>query len=481
MVIIDIIRLGGDCMEDKLENKKIKDLKESLFYKRSTGWKKTKKSTYKKVFDFADDYKKFLNEVRTERETVSYFENKAHKHGYENNKSGLMLINNRGKNLMLIKRGKKPITDGVRIIASHVDSPRIDLKQIPMYEENNLLFFHTHYYGGIKKYQWANIPLEIRGIIIDKDGKKIQIKLGRNEGITFVVPDLCPHLSHKLQDDKKSGEVITGENLALLAGSIPETDTDDKDLVKLHLLKLLNEKYHITENDFISSELEVVPAMEAMDLGIDRSMIAGYGQDDRICAYASCKALFDSETPLYTTIVFLSDKEEIGSDGATGMNSLFLIRGLHEAAYAFGTAVDEAGMLELLSKSGAVSADVNGAVNPLYKSVYEEDNASFLGSGIVVTKFTGHGGKYMANDADAEWVFHIRNIFDKADIVWQTGELGKVDEGGGGTVAKFLARYGINVIDAGPALISMHSPYEISSKIDLYESYRAYKQFIMEG
>lgn len=463
------------------ESKKIDDLKKSLFYKRSTGWKKTKRSDYKKVFDFADSYKIFLNGVRTERETVSYFQNEARKQGYENKKSGLMFINNRGKNLMLIKKGKQPITDGVRIIASHVDCPRIDLKQIPMYEEDNLLFFHTHYYGGIKKYQWANIPLEMRGIIIDKNGNTIQIKLGKDEGMTFVVPDLCPHLSHKVQDDKKSGEIITGENLSLLAGSIPETNDDGKDMVKLHLLKLLNEKYHITENDFITSELEIVPAMEALDLGIDRSMIAGYGQDDRICAFASCKALFESETPLYTTIVLLADKEEIGSDGATGMNSLFLIKGIYEVAQELGTPVDEAGMLELLSKSGAISADVNGALNPLYKSVYEKDNASFLGSGIVMTKFTGHGGKYMANDADAEWVSHIRTIFDKADIVWQTGELGKVDEGGGGTVAKFLAKYGMNVIDAGPALISMHSPYEISSKIDLYESYRAYKQFIEKG
>ncbi len=463
-----------------MKDKKIADLREKVEYKRKKGWEGVTGKTEKKVFDFAEQYKRFLNDNKTERETVSYYKKRAEEHDYKEESKSKLLLTNRGKNLMLIRKGSKPITDGVRIIASHVDCPRIDFKQNPLYEDTDLAFFHTHYYGGIKKYQWTNIPLELRGTVITKDGKRIYLKLGQDEGTIFVVPDLCPHLSRKTQGDKKAGEIITGENLALLAGSMPEQGKG-KALVKLHILKLLNEQYGIIEEDLISSELEAVPAMQVMDLGIDRSMIAGYGQDDRICAFSSAEALFDTGIPLYTTIVFLADKEEIGSEGATGMNSMFLIRGIYRAAAAFGTVLNESDMLELLSKSGALSADVNAAVNPLYKSVYENDNASFVGRGIVVTKFTGHGGKYMANDADAEWVSHIRRIFNEGKIVWQTGELGKVDEGGGGTVAKFLAKYGMNVIDAGPALLSMHSPYEVSSKIDLYETYRAYKQFITQG
>ncbi len=463
-----------------MKDKKIADLKKKVEYKRKKGWEGVSSKTEKKVFDFAEQYKRFLNDNKTERETVSYYKKRAEEHEYREESKSKLLLTNRGKNLMLIRKGSKPITDGVRIIASHIDCPRIDFKQNPLYEDTDLAFFHTHYYGGIKKYQWTNIPLELRGTVITKDGKRIYIKLGQDEGTVFVVPDLCPHLSHKTQGDKKAGEIITGENLALLAGSIPEQGKG-KALVKLHILKLLNEQYGMIEEDLISSELEAVPAMQVMDLGIDRSMIAGYGQDDRICAFSSAEALFDARTPLYTTIVFFADKEEIGSEGATGMNSMFLIRGIYRAAAAFGTVLNESSMLELLSKSGALSADVNAAVNPLYKSVYENDNASFMGRGIVVTKFTGHGGKYMANDADAEWVSHIREIFNEGKITWQTGELGKVDEGGGGTVAKFLAKYGMNVIDAGPALLSMHSPYEVSSKIDLYETYRAYKQFITQG
>jgi len=463
-----------------MKDKKIDELKKKLEHKRKKGWENLSAKKEKEIFGFAEQYKRFLNENKTERETVLYYKNRAQQHSYSENSSEKLIVSNRGKNLMLIRGGKKPINEGVRIIASHVDCPRIDLKQNPLYEDSDLAFFHTHYYGGIKKYQWANIPLEIRGTVITKGEKQINVRIGEQEGAIFVVPDLCPHLSRKTQNDKKAPEVITGENLALLVGSMPEQG-EGKDLVKLHILKILNQNYGIVEEDLISSELEVVPAMKAMDLGIDKSMVAGYGQDDRICAFASAEALFDAETPLYTTIVFFADKEEIGSDGATGMNSMFLIRGIYKAAAAFGSSLNESDLLDLLSKSGALSADVNGAVNPLYKSVYENDNASFLGRGIVVTKFTGHGGKYMANDADAEWVGHIREILNKADILWQTGELGKVDEGGGGTVAKFLARYGMNVIDAGPALISMHSPYEVSSKVDLYETYRAYKQFIEEG
>ncbi|HDO22247.1 MAG TPA: aminopeptidase, partial [Nitrospirae bacterium] len=324
-----------------MEDKKLEKLRKKLGYERKSGWESVKGD---EVFSFAEAYKEFLSEVKTEREAVHYFVQRAAGLGFSENSSDRISIANRGKNLMLVRKGRKPVADGIRIIASHIDCPRIDLKQVPVYEDNDLAFFHTHYYGGIKKYQWANIPLEIRGTVIDKDGKAVSVRLGQNEGMVFVVPDLCPHLSHKAQDDKKATEVITGENLSLLAASIPE-EGKGKDRVKLHLLKLLNEKYGIVEEDLISSELEAVPAMSAMDLGIDRSMIAAYGQDDRICAFTSCEAFFDVEEPEYTAVVFLADKEEIGSEGSTGMNSLFLIRGLYRAARTFGEKLDEGSML----------------------------------------------------------------------------------------------------------------------------------------
>ncbi len=452
-----------------MSKKKNEELKKKLSYENKNGWDLSH-SSKDKVFKFSEKYKEFIGKCKTERETVNFVFDEFEK---KKKKEDITVIN-RGKNIALIRLGSE---NGMKLIASHIDAPRIDIKQKPLFEETDIALLHTHYYGGIKKYQWFNIPLAIHGVVVKENGEKTDITIGEDDrDPVFVIPDLLPHLSHKVIDEKKVKEAFDAEKMNLIVGSIP-FDKDEKDAVKLNILNILYEKYGIKEEDFISSELEIVPALKPRDIGFDRGFIAAYAQDDRICAYCSKEAFFDAKRNAKTVVALMIDKEEIGSDGNTGAKSRFLMDVVIEILKAQNRDVTFESIGEFFKNSEVLSADVNGAVNPMYKEVHEKDNASYINKGVVMTKFTGHGGKYMANDASAEFVGKIRKIFNEADVNWQTGELGKVDEGGGGTIAKYLASWNMDVIDCGPALLSMHSPYEISSKTDLYETYKAYKAF----
>ncbi len=446
---------------------KKKDDKESKYaYKKKSAWEILSKEQIKKAFDFSEDYKKFLNEAKTERESIVFIENTA-------KKAKKKIFVNKDKEAAIVIPGKKPILDGLRIVISHVDSPRLDLKQVPLYEESscNCALFETHYYGGIKKFQWVVIPLALHGVVVTKNGKKINFNLGEKENDPiFAVPDLLPHLSHKVQDDKKIDDAITGESLDILVGSEPAKG-DYSDKIKTAIIEKLYKDYGIIEEDFVSAELEAVPAFKAKDLGFDRSMVAAYGQDDRSCAYSSLQAILDLEKPDYTCVALFVDKEEIGSEGNTTAQVTTFLRSIIRQ---LDTKVD---VDSVMLKSKVISADVNAAVTPNYTEVFELKNASTLGYGVVMSKFTGHGGKYSANDASAEYVGEIRAMLNKNKIPWQTAELGKVDNGGGGTVAKYFSRLGMEVIDLGPAVMSMHAPYEITSKVDIYSAYLAYKAF----
>ncbi len=452
-----------------MSKKKNEELKKKLSYENKNGWDLSRTSK-DKVFKFAEKYKDFIGKCKTERETVNFVFDEFEK---KKKKDDIIVIN-RGKSIALIRLGSK---NGMKLVASHIDAPRIDIKQNPLFEETDIALLHTHYYGGIKKYQWFNIPLAIHGVVVKENGEKINITIGEDDSDpVFVIPDLLPHLSHKVIDEKKVKEAFDAEKMNLIVGSIP-FDKDEKDAVKLNILNILYEKYGIKEEDFISSELEIVPALKPRDIGFDRGFIAAYAQDDRICAYCSKEAFFDAKKNEKTVVALMIDKEEIGSDGNTGAKSRFLMDVVIEIMKAQNREATFESIGEFFKNSEVLSADVNGAVNPMYKEVHEKDNASYINKGVVMTKFTGHGGKYMANDASAEFVGKIRKIFNDANVNWQTGELGKVDEGGGGTIAKYLASWNMDVIDCGPALLSMHSPYEISSKTDLFETYKAYKAF----
>jgi aspartyl aminopeptidase len=444
-----------------------KDKESKFAYKKKSAWEILSKEKIKKSFDFCEDYKKFLDLAKTEREAVEYINNKA-------KKSKKKIIINRGKEAAIIVPGKKPITHGLKIVISHIDSPRLDLKQIPLYEEgsSNVALFETHYYGGIKKFHWVVIPLALHGVVFKKDGKKVTFSLGEKESDpVFAVPDLLPHLSHKVQDTKKVSEAITGESLDIIIGSEPAKG-DFSDKIKTSVLNKLNKDYGITEEDFVSAELEAVPAFKARDMGFDKSLVSSYGQDDRACAYTALQAILNLKNPEYTSIALFVDKEEIGSEGnATAQVTTFL----RSVIKSIDSKVD---VDSVMLKSKVISADVNAAVTPNYTDVFELKNASTLGGGVVMSKFTGHGGKYSANDASAEYVSEIRTILNKEKIPWQTAELGKVDNGGGGTVAKYFSRLGMEVIDLGPAVMSMHSPYEITSKVDIYSTYLAYLAFL---
>jgi aspartyl aminopeptidase len=443
-----------------------------------SGWKRKTKQEIKNIFEFCEGYKNFLNLAKTERESVRFIENRLglSDFGSEPNHFRTLSIN-KGKSAMAFIRGEKPLVEGLNIVVAHIDAPRLDLKQNPLYEDVDLALLRTHYYGGIKKYHWVAIPLAIHGVVIKKDGRKVELAIGEGDNDpVFVIDDLLPHLSRKIQDEKKLSEAIEGEKLTVLFGSMPLTGTE-KESVKKGILKLLNDTYGIVEEDFISAELEIVPAFKARDVGIDKSMVGGYGQDDRACAYALLEALCDTRDPRRPCLAIFTDKEEIGSEGSTGIQSNFLQIFLYDILEGLGMKADEALVRRMLYKSKAISADVNGALNPTYQDVHEKQNACLMGYGICVTKFTGHMGKSGASDANAEYVSEIRSLFDREGILWQTGELGKVDAGGGGTVAKFLALYGMDIIDCGTPILTMHSPFEVSSKLDLFETYRAFKVF----
>lgn len=458
----------------------------------TNGWLNLENNRIDEINHFCEDYKHFLNAGKTERQCVKAAIAEAKQHGFRPIEEFEQLVAgdkvyfiNRNKNVVLTVVGKRPICEGIRFVVSHIDSPRLDLKPNPMYEKNELALMRTHYYGGIKKYQWASRPLALHGVVVTKSGRTVDIVIGEDpQDPVFTIPDLLPHLDKKVQRERNAAEVLKGEELQIIVGSVPMSFDDEKikDKVKQHILIKLHEKYEITEPDFISAELMLVPAGDARDVGIDQGIVGAYGQDDRICAYTSLEAILEIPTPEQTAVCFLVDKEEIGSSGATGLESRYLEFFTGELLIRqAGTQYNDQMLRRCLWKSYALSSDVNAGLNPLFESVHDAQNASKLGYGLVLTKYTGHGGKAGSNDADAEYVAALRRIFDDHEITWQTGLLGKVDEGGGGTVAKYLAHYGINTIDAGAALLSMHSPFELSSKFDIYELYRAYKTFYTEA
>ena len=447
---------------------KNKDNKESKYaYKKKTAYEIFTKNQIKLAYTFCNDYKNFLNESKTEREASDNILKIA-------KKAKKKVIANKGKCVAILNKGKKPVKDGIKIVISHIDSPRLDIKQNPLYEESNsnVALLETHYYGGIKKYQWVVIPLALHGVVFTKTGKKIDFTIGEKESDpVFSVPDLLPHLSHEAQDKKTLDKAITGESLDILVGNEP-LKGDYSDKIKTAIIEKLHKDYGIEEEDFVSAELEAVPCFKSRDLGFDRSMIVAYGQDDRACAYSSLKASIDLKDQNYSVISLFVDKEEIGSEGNTAAQVNTFLRSLIKE---LDPKVD---IDSVMLKSKVISADVNAAVTPNYIEVFELKNASTLGNGVVMSKFTGHGGKYSANDATAEYVSEIRNMLNKEKIPWQTAELGKVDNGGGGTVAKYFSRLGMEVIDLGPAVMSMHSPYEVTSKVDIYSTYLAYKAFM---
>ena len=454
-----------------------------LAYKRTNVYEVADEKLMKAIFDYAEGYKTFIDEGKTEREACAYVVEAAKRAGYKPFEFGMKLkagdkvyYDNRGKNVYLLKIGTADVAkDGVRIIASHIDSPRIDLKQVPLYETDGIAFGKTHYYGGIRKYQWAAIPLALHGTVVLANGEALNVKIGEDEADpVFYISDLLPHLAAK-QNAKPLGEAIGGEDLNIWFGNVPYTAAEnDKDkTVKENLLKILNEKYGITEADFLSAELSLVPSFKAKDIGFDRALIGAYGHDDRVCSYPAYTALFDEESNEHTVMVILADKEEIGSEGTTGMQCALFTDLIDEIAASFGVT-----SAAIRAHSMCLSADVNAGYDPNHPEVCEKLNSAYLSHGAGITKFTGARGKSGSNDANAEYVGYLRKLFDENGVIWQTGEMGRVDVGGGGTVAKYIANMNIDTIDIGVPVISMHSPYEVISKADLYENYLAFRAFI---
>ena len=449
-------------------------------------WKKYNDQEKTKIMEMAEDYKNFLSLGKTERECNREIIRRAEKVGFENINeyiSGKLKIypgakiyaDNRGKAVALFIIGKEEITKGMNILGAHIDSPRLDLKANPLYEDNDFAYFDTHYYGGIKKYQWVTIPLALHGVIVKKDGTSINVNIGEKDGDpVFCITDLLPHLANE-QMKKDASKLIEGEALDVLIGNVP--GDDDKDTVKRNILEILKETYDITEEDFLSAEIEVVPAGKARDLGIDRSMVLAYGQDDRSCAYSSLRAFLEMENPVKTVSCILVDKEEIGSVGATGMESLFYENMVAEICKLLGEESFVA-LRRVFANSKMLSSDVNAAYDPLYASVMDKRNSSYLARGLVFCKYTGSRGKNSSNDADAEYLAELRRIMDDNNIAFQVSELGKVDAGGGGTIAYILANYDVKVVDCGIGILSMHAPFEVASKVDIYEAYRGYLAFI---
>ena len=455
-------------------------LKDRLYYKRKNGRLVSSDETLNKADEYCEGYKSFLNKAKTEREAVKAATQMAKANGFSEFCRGKaykagdkVYINNRGKTLALAVIGEQPVEQGVNITAAHIDSPRLDLKPNPLYEDTDLALFKTHYYGGIKKYQWTAVPLSLHGVFVLKDGTVKEVSIGENENEPkFVINDLLPHLASE-QIKRPLNEGVKGEELNVLVGSHPFKDDKGSELVKLNILKLLNEKYGVTEEDFLSAELEMVPAAKSTDIGFDRSLIGSYGQDDRVCAYPALTAVLEVEKPEKTALAILTDKEEIGSCGNTGLESDFLRFVIGDLAK-----MQNGDPTVALRNSKCLSADVNAGLDPTFQDVMEKKNASFLNYGVVATKYTGARGKSGTSDASAEYVAQIRNMLDNAGIIWQTGELGKVDIGGGGTVAMFIANMGVDVVDLGVPVLSMHAPFETTAKFDVYMCYRAMYEFM---
>ncbi len=455
------------------------NLKKELFYEPKHAMEIVDDATVKAADDFCEGYKSYLDEAKIERESVEFFVKEAENRGYsefDNSKTykagDKVYYNNRGKSIILCVMGKKHISEGVKISAAHIDSPRLDLKPNPLYEDSNLALFKTHYYGGVKKYQWTAIPLALHGMIVKANGEKVRVCIGEDDtDPQFVVTDLLPHLAAE-QMKQPMSEGIKGENLNILIGSRPFSKDEGSEKVKLNIMKLLNEKYGIVESDFLSAELELVPAFKARDIGFDRSLIGAYGHDDKVCAYPAAQAIFNVQEPEYTCLTVLTDKEEIGSDGNTGLNSSYMKYFISDLAKMGGVEP-----WRVLSASECLSADVNAAFDPTYPEVSEKKNCSFVNNGVVITKYTGSRGKSGTSDASAEYMGKIRKMLNENQVVWQIGELGKVDAGGGGTVAMYVAAHNIDVVDLGVPVLSMHAPWETVSKLDVYMAYKAFKVF----
>ena len=463
------------------ENSIGKEMLEKLSYKKKNVFEEASPEKIKAIYDYSEGYMEFLDKAKTEREAVDYSIALAKKAGYSEYKLGDKIkvgdkkyYNNRGKSLYLFKIGKNDIeTDGIRILTSHIDSPRLDLKQVPMYEDSGMGFLKTHYYGGIKKYQWTALPLALHGVVVKKSGEVVDVVIGEDpKDPVFYINDLLPHLAAKQSADTL-GNAISGEALNILIGGLPYNDPDVTDKIKLTALSFLYDKYEITEEDFLSAELSLVPAYGARNVGFDGALIAAYGHDDRVCSYPALTALLAAETDERTAMVVLADKEEVGSMGVSGMQSDILVDLIEEISEALGK-----NSRVVRRSSKCLSADVNAAYDPNFADVYEKRNSAIISCGTVMSKYTGARGKSGTSDASAEFVGFVRKLFDDNGVIWQSAELGKVDAGGGGTVAMFIANHNIDTVDLGVPVISMHAPYEVVSKADVYSTYEACLAFI---
>lgn len=448
-----------------------------------SSWSNLDESKIKEAYDFSAGYLSFLNTAKTEREAVEIISQMAKAQGFkavdkvDKPKPGdKILITSKGKVAALVIMGTAPLEQGMNLVVSHIDSPRLDLKARPVYEADGMALLKTHYYGGIKKYHWPAIPLALHGVVVKKDGRVIKILIGEEASDpVLTIADLLPHLA-KDQMEKKMSEAINAESLNAIVGSRPQPDEKD-DPIKTNIMHLLKDKYDIEAEDLTSAELQLVPAFAAREVGIDRSLVGAYGQDDRVCAYTSLMAALEVENPQRTALCLFVDKEEIGSTGNTGLQSLLIENITAELMHKTGIH-DYYSLRQALALSTALSADVNAAIDPNYPEVFEKMNCSFMSQGLVVTKYTGSRGKSGSNDANPEFVARIRNLFDEAEVIWQVGELGKVDIGGGGTVSQFMAQYGMEVVDCGVAVLGMHSTFEVTSKVDVYMAYKGYKAFM---
>jgi len=458
---------------------------EELLYKKKFIWEKLSEIEKEKVFQLCDDYKLFIDASKTERLSIKEIVRRAEEQGFKpldeikHIKPGTKVyFVNKGKSAVLAVIGKGKIENGMNIVGSHVDSPRIDLKQNPLYEEHGISLLKTHYYGGIRKYQWVAIPLALYGTVVKANGEIVNIAIGDDEkDPVFYITDLLPHLA-KDQNEKKLSEAIEGEGLNVIIGSLPTNGKDDEKKFKLNVLKILNEKYGMVEEDFQTAELEIVPAGRARDVGLDRGMISAYGHDDRVCAYTSLKAIFEVENIDRTALAVFSDKEEVGSNGNTGMHSEFFSNMVAEMIMIEnGSSYSDISLKRALANSSMLSSDVAAGVDPTYLQVSELQNAAVMGQGVAMIKYTGSRGKSGANDANAEYIGKIRKIFNENNVTWQPAELGKVDQGGGGTIAYIMANLNMDVVDLGVPVLSMHAPFELVSKTDVYMTYKAYKAF----
>jgi len=455
-----------------------KELETRLGYKKTNFYEKADEATVKAAYDYAPGYMAYLDAAKTERESVTVSIEMAKREGYVPYTFGMPLevggkyyYDNRGRNLYLFRVGSEPIENGIRIVASHVDNPRIDIKQSPLYEDGGFAFFKTRYFGGIRKYQWVTIPLALHGVVVKQDGTTVNVVIGEDESDPVLyINDLLPHLAQE-QSAQPLGKAIPAENLNILLGTRPYPDCEG-DAIRLNVLSLLNEKYGITEEDFLSADLSAVPAGKARDVGLDRSLIGAYGHDDRVCAYPSLTALFGSDDSVHTSMVILADKEEIGSEGNTGMQCDIMVDIMEEIARALG-----GNFATVKANSKCLSSDVTACFDPNFPEVFDRRNVSLINCGVAMSKYTGHGGKVGTNDAPAEYVAWIRRIMADAGVIWQAGDMGKTDVGGGGTVAKYIAKHNIETVDLGVPVISMHAPYEVISKADLYTAHLAFAAF----